>query len=294
MMTAQREPITRLEGQVRLFDAICEDLDVPRPPLRLQREVLVTTSKAETLRAADYLWKNHVAQWHLHQDSAPTINADTELRPLPSGYYISPEDLIARSIIGDPETCVERIRQYEALGADAFVLYTDVGQPQADVMRSLELFAERVLPALPRRPSRSAATPGRGPPAGRAPPARPARPFSSTRRVCRTAGPRGKARSGSRTSTAPRPTDAGRATSSTSRRPPRSAPTPTGRSTTKAVCGSSRTRAAPTAVARWSPCSADGTTRTARGSGRISGSACAISDGTSDTAVGPASPDPGS
>lgn len=146
MMTAQREPITRLQGQVRLFDAICEDLDVPRPPLRLQREVLVTTSKAQTLQAADYIWKNHIAQWHLHQDSAPTINADTELRPLPTGYYISPEDLIARSIIGDPETCVERIRQYEALGADGFVLYTDVGQPQADIMRSLELFAERVLP----------------------------------------------------------------------------------------------------------------------------------------------------
>jgi flavin-dependent trigonelline monooxygenase, oxygenase component len=149
MMTAQREPITRLQGQVRLFDAICEDLDVPRPPLRLQREVLVTTSKAQTLQAADHLWKYHVAQWHLHQDSAPTINADTELRPLPAGYYISPEDLIARSIIGDPETCVDRIRQYEALGADAFVLYTDIGQPQADVMRSLELFAERVLPHFP-------------------------------------------------------------------------------------------------------------------------------------------------
>jgi alkanesulfonate monooxygenase SsuD/methylene tetrahydromethanopterin reductase-like flavin-dependent oxidoreductase (luciferase family) len=146
MMTAQREPITRLEGQVRLFTAICEDLGVPRPPLRLQREVLVTTSKAEALEAADYIWKNHIAQWHLHQDSAPTVNADTELRPLPPGYYISPEDLIARSIIGDPETCVERIRQYEALGADGFVLYTDVGQPQAAIMRSLELFAERVLP----------------------------------------------------------------------------------------------------------------------------------------------------
>jgi alkanesulfonate monooxygenase SsuD/methylene tetrahydromethanopterin reductase-like flavin-dependent oxidoreductase (luciferase family) len=155
MMTAQREPIARLQGQVRLFTAICDDLGGPRPPLRLQREVVVTTSKAETLQAADYLWKNHVAQWHLHQDSAPTVNADTELRPLPSGYYIPPDELIARSIIGDPETCVEKIREYEALGADAFVLYTDVGQPQADVMRSLELFAERVLPHFADdRPSR--------------------------------------------------------------------------------------------------------------------------------------------
>jgi hypothetical protein len=89
-----------------------------------------------------------VAQWHLHQDSAPTVNADTELVPLPSGYYLSPEDLIARSLIGDPETLVERICDYQALGADAFVFYTDVGQPQAEILRSLELFAERVLPHL--------------------------------------------------------------------------------------------------------------------------------------------------
>jgi hypothetical protein len=59
---------------------------------------------------------------------------------------MSTEELISRSIIGDPEACVEQIRQYEAMGADAFVMYTDVGQPQAEVMRALELFGERVLP----------------------------------------------------------------------------------------------------------------------------------------------------
>lgn len=146
LMTAQREPITRLQGQVRLLHAICDDLEVPRPPLRLQREVFVTTEKTEALQAVEWLWKSHVAQWHLHQDSAPTVQGDTELRPLPAGYYISPEELIARGVIGDPETCVERLREYEALGADSFVVYTDFGQPQAQIMRSLELFAERVLP----------------------------------------------------------------------------------------------------------------------------------------------------
>jgi flavin-dependent trigonelline monooxygenase, oxygenase component len=165
MMTAQREPITRLQGQVRLFNAICEDLGVSRPPLRLQREVLVTTSKAESLRAADYIWKNHIAQWHLHQDSAPTVNADTELRPLPAGYQMSTEELIARSIIGDPDTCVEQIRQYEALGGDAFVLYTDVGQPQADIMRRT-----RASP-LRRRSAVAPTAAARGPDPGCAAPA---------------------------------------------------------------------------------------------------------------------------
>jgi len=39
-----------------------------------------------------------------------------------------------------------RIAEYAALGADAFIATFDWGQPQRDIMRSLELFAERVVP----------------------------------------------------------------------------------------------------------------------------------------------------
>jgi hypothetical protein len=49
-------------------------------------------------------------------------------------------------VIGDPEHCVARLREYEALGADSFVVNFDWGQPQRDILRSLELFAEHVMP----------------------------------------------------------------------------------------------------------------------------------------------------
>lgn len=146
MMAPQRQPISRLRGQMRLLAAICEDLGVPRPPVRIQREVWVTTSKAEAQRVAELLQQYHTVQWNLHQNAAPTVDGFTEAVPLPKGYDISPAELIARGVIGDPESCVERLREYEALGADAFVLYFDWGQPQKDIMRTLELFAERVMP----------------------------------------------------------------------------------------------------------------------------------------------------
>ncbi len=146
MMAPQRQPINRLQGQMRLLDAICEDLGVPRPPVRMSREVWVSTSPAETRRVAELLREYHTVQWNLHQNAAPTVDGFTEAVPLPKGYDISPDELIARSVMGDPEQCVERLREYEALGADAFIANFDWGQPQRDILRSMELFAERVLP----------------------------------------------------------------------------------------------------------------------------------------------------
>ena len=53
MMAPQRQPISRLQGQMRLLDAICEDLGVVRPPVRITREIWVTTSQAEARQVAE-------------------------------------------------------------------------------------------------------------------------------------------------------------------------------------------------------------------------------------------------
>src|SRR5262249_59769236 len=118
----------------------------PRAPVRMTREIWVTTSRAEARRVAEQLAAYHVVQWNLHQNTAPTVDGFTEAVPLPKGYEISPDELIARGIIGDPEHCVERLAQYQALGAEAFIATFDWGQPQQDIRRSLEPFAHRVLP----------------------------------------------------------------------------------------------------------------------------------------------------
>jgi alkanesulfonate monooxygenase SsuD/methylene tetrahydromethanopterin reductase-like flavin-dependent oxidoreductase (luciferase family) len=146
MMAPQRQPIGRIHGQMRLLTAICEDLGVSRPPVRVSRELWVTRSKAEAQRVAELLQEYHTVQWNLHQNAAPTVDGFTEAVPLPQGYDISPAELIARGVIGDPEHCVARLREYEALGADSFVANFDWGQPQRDILRALELFAEHVMP----------------------------------------------------------------------------------------------------------------------------------------------------
>jgi alkanesulfonate monooxygenase SsuD/methylene tetrahydromethanopterin reductase-like flavin-dependent oxidoreductase (luciferase family) len=48
--------------------------------------------------------------------------------------------------MGTPEQCVEKLKTYEALGIHNMQLNMNFGANHHDVMRSLELFATRVMP----------------------------------------------------------------------------------------------------------------------------------------------------
>lgn len=51
----------------------------------------------------------------------------------------------ASFIVGDPDSCVEQVRRYQELGAEALVMRMDA-IPYADRMRSIELFGKYVIP----------------------------------------------------------------------------------------------------------------------------------------------------
>jgi alkanesulfonate monooxygenase SsuD/methylene tetrahydromethanopterin reductase-like flavin-dependent oxidoreductase (luciferase family) len=55
-----------------------------------------------------------------------------------------------RAIFGEPSYCLERLHQIrEALGVQQIMAWMNIGgMPHAQVLRSMQLFAERVLPAL--------------------------------------------------------------------------------------------------------------------------------------------------
>ena len=56
------------------------------------------------------------------------------------------EQVIERSVVGTPEECVRILRDYQATGADEFIANMDSGQPQKQLLRSIELFGSRVIP----------------------------------------------------------------------------------------------------------------------------------------------------
>lgn len=151
MMTVQQEPIERLQAQVNLVDALVDDLgDYPRPPLSISRIVYVTKDKTDALAAMDYVQRLRASSFTHHHKAE---DLDGSIR----GGYIEPlahpddhenihEELMNRLVVGDPETVVEKLKQIEAMGAEQFVVFNDFGQPQAQVMRSLDLFCSDVMP----------------------------------------------------------------------------------------------------------------------------------------------------
>ncbi len=49
--------------------------------------------------------------------------------------------------IGDPDTCVRIIEKYEAAGVDQLICLMQAGRiPHDKIMRSIELFGERIIP----------------------------------------------------------------------------------------------------------------------------------------------------
>jgi len=74
-------------------------------------------------------------------------------KALPEGdsFDVAFEDLIRdRFIIGAPDDCVRELRRHvDALGVNCFIFRIQwPGMPQAQVLRSIALLADRVMPAL--------------------------------------------------------------------------------------------------------------------------------------------------
>ncbi|MFK8021948.1 MAG: LLM class flavin-dependent oxidoreductase [Pseudomonadales bacterium] len=59
---------------------------------------------------------------------------------------VDPEMLEENLMFGSPETVIEKIKRYEALGVDSFIYYASMGLGQAAQKRSLELFINEVMP----------------------------------------------------------------------------------------------------------------------------------------------------
>lgn len=62
---------------------------------------------------------------------------------------LSAAEIEENLVIGPPELVAEKINRYAALGIDDLQVNMDFGAPHQKVMRSLELFATRVMPAVP-------------------------------------------------------------------------------------------------------------------------------------------------
>jgi alkanesulfonate monooxygenase SsuD/methylene tetrahydromethanopterin reductase-like flavin-dependent oxidoreductase (luciferase family) len=143
-------PIERLREFRRVFDAQVERYR-PSQPIRVgtQRPVYVTDSDADARAAAEQ------ARWNMRvtlslRNNYERVEAGRAV-PVPFAQEPSTDDLLDKfSVIGTPDTCIRQIRRLqEAMRIDHFNCSFWFGDlSQAQVLRSMRLFAEEVMPAF--------------------------------------------------------------------------------------------------------------------------------------------------
>jgi alkanesulfonate monooxygenase SsuD/methylene tetrahydromethanopterin reductase-like flavin-dependent oxidoreductase (luciferase family) len=143
-------PIERLREFRKAFDGWVAEYP-PKEPIRVasQRPVYVADNEADARSAAEQARWNMRVTLSLRNNYSRVENGHAI--PVPFDNEPSTDDILDKfSVIGTPDTCIRQIRRLqEAMGIDHFncsFYFGDLKQDQ--VLRSMRLFAEEVMPAF--------------------------------------------------------------------------------------------------------------------------------------------------
>jgi luciferase family oxidoreductase group 1 len=143
-------PIERLREFRQAFDGWLQEYP-PKQPIKVgtQRPVYVCDNEAEARAAAEQ------ARWNMRV----TLSLRNNYSRVENGHAVavpfanepSTDDILDKfSVIGTPDTCIKQLhRLQDAMGIDHFNCSFYFGDlKQAEVLRSMRLFAEEVMPAF--------------------------------------------------------------------------------------------------------------------------------------------------
>jgi alkanesulfonate monooxygenase SsuD/methylene tetrahydromethanopterin reductase-like flavin-dependent oxidoreductase (luciferase family) len=136
--------LTVLEHQMALYRKTLQDASKPFPrELPMIKELYVAPDRQTALQECrPFLEVKYQAYTAWGQDKA---------LPREDGFDLAFEELVKdRFIVGDPDDCIGELRRYaDTLGVNCFIFRIQwPGMEQAKVMRTINLLAERVIPAL--------------------------------------------------------------------------------------------------------------------------------------------------
>ncbi|MFV1875858.1 LLM class flavin-dependent oxidoreductase [Nioella sp.] len=79
----------------------------------------------------------------VHNGFPDTVNAEA----LEGNFRVDPVMLEENLMFGTPETVIEKLKLYEAIGVDSFIYYASMGMDMDQQKESLRLFIDKVMPA---------------------------------------------------------------------------------------------------------------------------------------------------
>jgi alkanesulfonate monooxygenase SsuD/methylene tetrahydromethanopterin reductase-like flavin-dependent oxidoreductase (luciferase family) len=141
-----------VESLMGHFEGACAaNPEVPRPRIMLLMHTFVGEHGAEVEQASRDLSRYYglFATWFRNEKPIRQgfiePPSDEELAAMP---MYAPQTLRETLVIGTPDTVVERLKNFEAMGYDQYSFWIDNGMSFDRKRRSLELFIDKVMPAF--------------------------------------------------------------------------------------------------------------------------------------------------
>ena len=157
LATPWRESFERVELSYRQFTKTVDEVrPVKRPKYGLSRMTYVGADEDDALRAMSDVQTHHRIFTRLFTNTAVVERGFTRPDPVEDEY--SREKLRDNLVAGSAATCVEKLRRYERLGVDHYIMYAGFLTDHAATMRSIARFAEHVMPHFARTPVAAAET----------------------------------------------------------------------------------------------------------------------------------------
>ncbi|MGB0505823.1 MAG: LLM class flavin-dependent oxidoreductase [Pikeienuella sp.] len=117
----------------------------------MMRHTAVHDNAADKQAAMDAV-RVQLAQFgSLMMRTGDVVNGFTDqadLASLEGNARVDPTTLAENLMFGSPEEVIGKIKAYEAMGVDAFIYYASMGLGLEEQKRSLQLFADEVMPAF--------------------------------------------------------------------------------------------------------------------------------------------------
>jgi alkanesulfonate monooxygenase SsuD/methylene tetrahydromethanopterin reductase-like flavin-dependent oxidoreductase (luciferase family) len=149
-------PLTRgfeeAELYKKLLDEAVEKADNGfRPTFAMMRHAAVYDNQAdkdEAIRAIQTVLGQFENLFRNMDDVHNGFPKKIPLDELQGREQFQPDMLEENLLFGPPDTVIQKLKRYEALGVDEFIYYASMGMDMAAQKRSMKLFCDEVIPAF--------------------------------------------------------------------------------------------------------------------------------------------------
>jgi alkanesulfonate monooxygenase SsuD/methylene tetrahydromethanopterin reductase-like flavin-dependent oxidoreductase (luciferase family) len=141
------EPLEHVLHQAEVFHRKREELGISRDEVKLcVLQAAYTSEDADDLREkAEAVIRRNRIHHHLMNYDETMTDLDNYKDPEPVPGEITPEEVIARTLIDHPDRLREKVGRIFDAGVDQIQLHVAWGLTGAEAMQSMELFSETVM-----------------------------------------------------------------------------------------------------------------------------------------------------